>query len=74
MIRFEGDRQLPVAPADAWQKLRDARFLMQCVRGGTPSTEVPTQDLARCRVRPNVSFVHGMVEVTLALVDVARNA
>ena len=65
MIRFEGDRQLPFAPADAWLKLRDARFLIQCIQGGQPSGAEPTQDQAQCKVRPNVPFVQGVMEVTL---------
>jgi carbon monoxide dehydrogenase subunit G len=69
MIRFEGDRQLPLAPADAWLKLRDARFLIQCVQGGTITGAEPTQDQAQCKVRPNLPFVQGIMEVTLRVVE-----
>jgi carbon monoxide dehydrogenase subunit G len=69
MIRFEGDRQLPLAPADAWQKLRDCRFLIQCVLGGTVSGAESTEDQAQCRVRPNLPFVQGTMEVTLRVVE-----
>src|SRR6266700_351094 len=69
MIRFEGDRQLPFAPADAWLKLRDARFLIQCIQGGQPSGAEPTQDQAQCKVRPNVPFVQGVMEVTLRIIE-----
>ena len=71
MIRFEGDRQLPFAPADAWQKLRDARFLIQCILGGQPTHVEPTEGEAQCRVRPNLPFVHGTMVVTVRVIGAA---
>ena len=68
MMRFEGDRQVPYAPADAWQKLQDARFLIQCVQGGLPSGAAATETEAQCRVRPNLPFVHGTMVITVRLI------
>ncbi len=31
MVRFEGERDFPLAPAELWAKLTDARFLVQCL-------------------------------------------
>ncbi len=71
MMRFEGDRQLPFAPADAWQKLCDARFLIQCVQGGQTTGVEPTEGEGQCRVRPNLPFVHGTMVVTVRIVEAA---
>lgn len=68
MMRFEGDRQVPYAPADAWQKLQDARFLIQCVQGGLPTGTAATETEAQCRVRPNLPFVHGTMVVTVRFI------
>lgn len=68
MMRFEGDRQVPFPPAEAWQKLRDARFLIQCILGGQATTVAPTENEAQCRVRPNVPFVYGTMVVTVRVI------
>jgi len=65
MMRFEGDRQLPYPPPEAWQKMQDVRFLIQCVQGGQPTGAAATETEAQCRVRPNLPFVHGTMVVTL---------
>ena len=70
-MRFEGDRQLPFPPADAWQKLHDARFLIQCVPGGQATSVEPTENEAQCRVRPNLPFVHGTMVVTVRVIGAA---
>ena len=31
MVRFEGDRDFRLSPAQLWTKLTDARFLVQCI-------------------------------------------
>jgi carbon monoxide dehydrogenase subunit G len=68
MIRLEGDRQLPYAPAEAWTKLRDPGFLVRCIQGGQP-TGTPTEDEALCIVRPNYPFMRGSMELTVRIAD-----
>jgi carbon monoxide dehydrogenase subunit G len=69
MLRFEGVRDFQVAPDDLWVKLRDARFLVQCVPGavGIASQD---QDRAVCTLRPGFAFVHGSLELTMEVADV----
>ena len=69
MIRFEGDRQVPLPPADAWRKLRDARFLVDCIQGAQATGADATADVAHCRVRPNVPFLHGTMELTVRVAE-----
>jgi len=68
MVRFEGEKDFPLAPADLWAKLTDARFLVQCI----PDVESVTQQEANRAVlvlRPGFSFVRGTLDVTLHVVD-----
>jgi carbon monoxide dehydrogenase subunit G len=69
MLRFEGDRQLPFLPAEAFAKLRDARFLVKCIPGSSPTGDPPTLDEAQCVVRPNVPFMRGSMIVTLKVIE-----
>src|SRR5947209_8939343 len=68
MMNFEGDSDVPLAPAAVWQKLSDARFLVQCV----PDVESVSQsqaDRAVCTIRPGFAFVRGSLELTLQVVE-----
>jgi carbon monoxide dehydrogenase subunit G len=68
MVRLEGDRDFPQAPADLWGKLTDARFLVQCI----PDVQSVTQleaDRAALVLRPGFAFVRGTLEVTLQVAD-----
>ena len=67
-MRFEGDREFPLPPAELFAKLRDARFMVQCIPDSTPQGE-PTQDKAQCTVRPGFAFVRGTIEVTLEVAE-----
>jgi carbon monoxide dehydrogenase subunit G len=69
MLRFEGDKDLPLAPADLAAKLGDARFLVQCIPG-TEAVAVAEADRAVCTLRPGFSFVRGTLEVTLRVIEV----
>jgi uncharacterized protein len=71
MIRFEGDRSLPLAPAAAWSKLSDASFLVECVPDGTPK-EGATAARADCKVRPGFAFVRGSMDVTIEVAEAAE--
>ena len=68
MLRFEGDRDFAQAPADLFEKLTDARFLVTCI----PDVENVAQqeaDRAVLTLRPSLAFVRGTLEVTLQIVE-----
>jgi len=68
MIRFEGDRDFPLAQAEVYARLTDPRFLVQCI----PDVESVTRleaDRASLVLRPGFAFVRGTLDVTLQVVD-----
>ena len=68
MMRFEGDRDFPLPPADLYTKLTDARFLVTCL----PDVEGVSEqeaDRAVLTLRPGLSFARGTLEVTLQVVE-----
>ena len=67
-MRFEGDRDFPLPPAEVFAKLRDARFLVGCIPDSSPQGE-PTQDKAQCTVRPGFAFVRGTLELTIRVAE-----
>jgi len=73
MVRFEGDRDLALAPADAWAKLTDARFLVQCIPDVEKVTDVQP-DRAALVLRPGFAFVRGTLDVTLQVVEAVSPA
>src|SRR5207302_7937246 len=62
------DRDLALAPADAWAKLTDARFLVQCIPDVKEVKEVQP-DRATLVFTPGFAFVRGTLELTLQVVD-----
>jgi carbon monoxide dehydrogenase subunit G len=68
MLHFEGDKDLPLAPADLFGRLSDARFLVQCIPG-VEAVSKAGADEAVCVLRPGFSFVRGTLEVTLHVVE-----
>lgn len=68
MVHFEGDRELPQAPAEVWQKLSDARFLVQCIPD-IESVSESRADKAVCVIRPGLAFVRGTLQLTLQRVE-----
>lgn len=70
MVRFEGDKDFPQAPADLWAKLTDARFLASCIPD-VQSISLAEPDRAELVLRPGFSFVRGTLEVTLRVADAA---
>ena len=68
MLRFEGSKDLPQAPAEVWNKLSDARFLVQCVPG-VESVARAERTNAVCTLRPGFAFVRGTLELSLQVVD-----
>ncbi len=68
MLRFEGDRDFPQAPAELFAKLTDARFLAGCVPD-VESVAEAQPGRAVLVVRPGFAFVRGTLEVSLHVVD-----
>jgi len=67
-MQFEGDREVPIPAAVGWQKLSDARFLVQCI----PNVESVSQvqaDRAVCTIRPGLAFARGSLELTVQVVE-----
>jgi carbon monoxide dehydrogenase subunit G len=67
-LRFEGDRTFAMPPDRLWPRLRDAAFLVHCIPDATVQGQAE-RDRAQCTVRPGFSFVRGVLEVTLQIVD-----
>jgi carbon monoxide dehydrogenase subunit G len=68
MLHFEGDRDFTLPPAQVWTKLRDARFLVNCI----PDASIqgtPERDKAQCSVRPGFAFAGGSLDTTVEIID-----
>ena len=64
MLHFESNKEFPNSPAEVWDKLSDARFLVACI----PDVESVSQserESAIFVIRPGFSFVRGTLEVNL---------
>ena len=68
MMKFEGDQDFVQEPAPLWAKLRSAAFLVECIPDATVEGQ-PTQDLAKCSVRPGFSFVRGSMDVHVKIIE-----
>jgi carbon monoxide dehydrogenase subunit G len=69
MLSFEGDKDFPRSPSEVWNKLSDARFLVQCIPG-VESVAQSEKSRAQCVLRPGFAFVRGTLELTLDLTEV----
>ena len=69
MLHFEGTKDLPQPAAEVWTKLRDVRFLIQCIPG-VESVAESEPDRATCVLRPGFAFARGTLELTLQITDV----
>ena len=58
MLRFEGDRDFSRTPAEVWERLTDARFLVRCIPDVDSVKEV-SADRAVLILRPGFAFVRG---------------
>jgi carbon monoxide dehydrogenase subunit G len=69
MLRFDGQKDfLQLTPEKLWEKLSDARFLVQCV----PDVhEVSRQERgdAAFTLRPGFAFIRGTLQVTMRVVE-----
>jgi carbon monoxide dehydrogenase subunit G len=73
MLRFEGDRDFPLPPADLWAKLTDARFLVSSLPD-VEKVEQADADRAVLVLRPSLAFVRGALDVTLEVADKAPHS
>jgi carbon monoxide dehydrogenase subunit G len=64
---FEGDRNFALKSSDVWAKLRDVRFLIECIPDASPGEQID-RDRGKCTVRPGFAFVRGSLEVALQVV------
>src|SRR5271168_1372333 len=64
MLRFEGDRDFTRPPAEVWERLTDARFLVRCIPDVDSVKEV-SAERAVLVLRPGFAFVRGTLEVTM---------
>jgi len=70
MIRFEGDKDFQQPPSEIWNKVSDARFLVQCIPG-VESVAYSEKSKAQCVLRPGFAFVRGTLELNLEIVEVS---
>jgi carbon monoxide dehydrogenase subunit G len=68
MVRFDGEKDFPQAPAELWAKLTDARFLVQCIPDVESVKELEA-NRAVLVLRPGFSFVRGTLDATLHILD-----
>lgn len=71
MLHFEGDRDFALPAGELWAKLRDARFLVECIPDAVVEGE-PERDRAVCTVRPGFAFVRGTLETVIQVADAAE--
>jgi carbon monoxide dehydrogenase subunit G len=69
MLRFEGDRDFSLAPAELFARLSDAHFLVECIPDVETVNSVEA-DKASLILRPGFSFVRGTLEVSMQITDV----
>jgi carbon monoxide dehydrogenase subunit G len=69
MLNFNGQKDIPrFTPESLWEKLSDARFLVQCV----PDVHQVAQqerDGATFTLRPGFAFIRGTLDVTMRVVE-----
>ena len=69
MLRFDGQKDFPRhSPAALWDKLSDARFLVQCVPDVHEVSKQERQE-AEFTLRPGFAFVRGTLHVSLKVVE-----
>jgi carbon monoxide dehydrogenase subunit G len=71
MLHFEGTKDLALPPNEAWAKLRDTRFLLECIPG-VESIKDAGPDHASCVIRPGFSFVRGTLDVTIHVAEATQ--
>jgi carbon monoxide dehydrogenase subunit G len=69
VLHFEGDKDLPLPPAELWLKVSDTAWMVQCIPGlEAVKTVEPTK--AVCTIRPaGLAFMRGSVELTMTVAE-----
>jgi carbon monoxide dehydrogenase subunit G len=73
MLRFEGDRDVPLSPAELWPKLSDIHFLAECVPD-SESVKFTEADAAQLVLRPGLAFVRGTLDLTMKITERIDNS
>jgi carbon monoxide dehydrogenase subunit G len=68
MQRFEGQQVFRQPPAQLWEKLSDAGFLVQCIPD-VESVREQSSERAVIVVRPGLSFVRGSLDAVIERVE-----
>lgn len=68
MLQFQGEKELPLPPAELWTRMSDARFLVQCIQG-VETVTVAVPERAVCTQRPGFSFARGTLELTINVAE-----
>jgi carbon monoxide dehydrogenase subunit G len=68
VLRFDGDKDFAQPPSQVWDKLTDARFLLECIPGVESVSKAEKQEAA-WKLRPGFSFVRGTLDVNLRVVE-----
>jgi carbon monoxide dehydrogenase subunit G len=68
VLHFDGDKDFAQSPAQVWDKLTDARFLLECIPGVESVTRAERHEAA-WKLRPGFSFVRGTLDVSLRIME-----
>jgi carbon monoxide dehydrogenase subunit G len=69
MLRFDGQKDFPrLTPAALWEKLSDARFLVQCVPD-VHKISSQEHEQATFILRPGFAFVRGTLDMTMRIAE-----
>jgi carbon monoxide dehydrogenase subunit G len=69
MLRFDGQKDFPhLSPEALWDKLSDARFLVQCVPDVHQVTE-QQREQAAFTLRPGFAFIRGTLDLTMRITE-----
>ena len=67
-MQFEGDKDLPLPPKEAFAKLSDARFLGECIPGREAIVRAEPHEAVVVQ-RPPFAFVGGKLELTIRVLE-----
>jgi carbon monoxide dehydrogenase subunit G len=73
MLRFEGDQDFTLPPAEVWAKLSDPRFLVVCIPD-VETVKSVTESQADVVLRPKLAFVRGTLDASIRVLQATRPA
>jgi carbon monoxide dehydrogenase subunit G len=68
MLKFEGDRDFALAPAELFAKLSDPQFLVKCLPDVETVSECDAEHAAVV-LRPSFAFVRGTLHMRMKMVE-----